>query len=111
MKQYEEYLSAKKQMDAEGKIYNQELAAYNYSVNAAITDGAKKKTYSDAKNMRPTREIEKQSKSHKEKISSRIKKEPVKTIPQSEIKENAPKDSTPQYTDFNDALNDYWNED
>lgn len=111
MKQYEEYLTAKKQMDAEGRIYNQDLAAYNYSVNAAITDRAKKKTYSDSKNMRPTREIEKQSRSHEEKISLRLEEEPIKAISQSESEDTASKIPTPQYDNFNDALNDYWNED
>lgn len=114
MKQYDEYLSSKRQMDAEGKVYNQELAAYNYSVNAALLDEAKKKSYSDYKNMRRTREIEKQTKSHKEKIYSKldnttIEETTINTIPEtteiSKISEN-PK---VEYTDFSEAFEDFSN--
>ena len=57
MKQYEDYLKKKKQMNAEGKVHNQEVSAFNYAVNATVVDEAKKKTISDHKNMRPAREL------------------------------------------------------
>ena len=109
MKQYEDYLKKKKQMDAEGRVHNQELSAFNYVVNAAVVDEAKKETISDPKNMRPARELEKQIVSHEGSITSRIetstefpKKEP------DEIPDNAIVDNGKDYDNFEEALEDFW---
>ena len=117
MKQYEDYLFAKKQMNAKGEIYNQELSAYSYSVNASIVDSAKKETYSESKNMRPARELEKQKVSRKGKISTRIKEvsaiEETETpqIPnKAEEKANTPEKKDKKYKDFKEALGDFWDE-
>ena len=109
MKQYEDYLKKKKQMDAEGKIHNQELAAFNYSVNAAVVAEAKKETFSDNKMMRPAREIEKQAVSHKESITSRVEA----TVELSEknqkvIEPAASFNNSKDYQNFEEALEDFW---
>lgn len=109
MKQYEDYLKKKKRMDAEGRVHNQELSAFNYAVNAAIVDEAKKEAISDFKNMRPARELEKQIVSHEGSITVRIKtsqelpqKEPVEFI------DNATVDNGKDYDNFEEALEDFW---
>ena len=109
MKQYEDYLKKKKQMDAEGRIHNQELSVFNYAVNAAVVDEAKKETISDSKNMRPARELEKQSVSHEGNIMTRIEtssetsqKEPI-TIP-----DDVTVDNGKDYNNFEEALEDFW---
>lgn len=109
IKQYEDYLKKKKQMDAEGKIHNQELAAFNYSVNAAVVAEAKKETFSDNKMMRPAREIEKQAVSHKESITSRVEA----TVELSEknqkvIEPAASFNNSKDYQNFEEALEDFW---
>ena len=95
-------------MDAEGRIYNQELAAFNYSVNAAIVKSAKKETMSDSKEMRPVREAEKQRISYNENIASRMgmEKEIPATPEISEVESKA-KSFEKDYVDFNDALEDF----
>ena len=108
MKQWEDYRKTKAQMDAEGRIYNQELAAFNYSVNAAIVKSAKKETMSDSKEMRPVREAEKQRISYNENIASRMgmEKEIPATPEISEVESKA-KSFEKDYVDFNDALEDF----
>ena len=68
MKEYENYISFKREMNATGRVYNEEISAYRHAVNASIVNEAKKESYSEVKNMRPAREIEKQSVSSKNRI-------------------------------------------
>ena len=109
MKQYEDYLKKKRQMDAEGRIHNQELSAFNHAVNAAVVDEAKKDTFSNPKEMRSAREIEKQTVSHKGSIASRISSPDI--IP--EKKPDAISDKTvtrnegKDYESFEEALADF----
>ena len=72
MKQYEEYLKGKKELLAEGRINNEELSAFTYAMNNNIVVEATKPMLPSVKNMRPTREIEKQAKSKSNKISQRL---------------------------------------
>ena len=109
MKQYEDYLKKKKQMDAEGRVHNQELSAFNYAVNAAVVDEAKKETLSDPKNMRSARELEKQTVSHEGSITARI--ETSSELPEKELvelPENATVDNGKDYDNFEEALEDFW---
>ena len=75
MKQWEDYNKEKKRLQAEGIVYNQELSAYNYVVNDSIVSDAIKSsppTVTNKKDMRSTREIEKQAVSSKNRIETRI---------------------------------------
>lgn len=117
-KQYEDYHKLKKQMDAEGRFYNEELAVFNYSVNASVVAGAKKNTYSEVKNMRPAREAEKQAVSHKNRIASKM--DSIQMLPRtSEIGDEFDNDisvgeeklvgkATKDYSNFEEALEDFW---
>ena len=78
-------------------------------MNAAVVDEAKKETISDSKNMRPARELEKQSVSHEGNIMTRIEtsseisqKEPI-TIP-----DDVTVDNGKDYNNFEEALEDFW---
>lgn len=109
MKQYEDCLRQKKRMDAKGRVHNQELAAFNYAVNATIVDDAKKKTFSDSKMMRPAREFEKQIVSHEGTITARIEDEPQ--ITEKKQKKTQATSSTgdgKDYENFEEALADFW---
>lgn len=72
MKQYEDYYNARKKMNAEGKIHNEELFAFNYAVNTTIIRDSKKETYSNQKKIRSAREFEKQAVSSEGKMSTRL---------------------------------------
>lgn len=104
MKQWEDYRKTKAQMDAEGRIYNQELSAFNYSVNAAIVESAKKETMSDSKEMRPAREAEKQRISHSENIASRMEIPDIQNALEEETEIEEPEKF---YVDFEDAIEDF----
>ena len=91
-------------MDAEGRIYNQELSAFNYSVNAAIVESAKKETMSDSKEMRPAREAEKQRISHSENIASRMEIPDIQNALEEETEIEEPEKD---YVDFEDAIEDF----
>lgn len=75
MKEWEDYRKGKKQLDAEGRVHNEEISAFNYAVNDSIVSTAKKEVYSDCKDMRPARESEKQLVSSEGKIATRLEEE------------------------------------
>ena len=108
MKQYEDYLKTKKKMDAEGKVHNQELAAFNYAVNAVVVDEAKKDTFSDSKMMRPARELEKQKVSHEGSITSRVESTPGILAKEVKAVEEKPVSTRKNYQNFEEALEDFW---
>ena len=113
MKQWEDYLREKAQMDAEGRVYNQNLAVYNYAVNTSIVDGAKKETMSDSKNMRPAREMEKQIVSYQDRIALRMDEtssemEEFQEVSQIVSSEENDSGEKKEWEDFGDALEDYW---
>lgn len=108
MKQYEDYLKTKKKMDAEGRILNQEIAAFNYAVNAAVVDEAKKNTFSDSKMMRTAREFEKQKVSHRGSITTRVKSIPDILVKEEKAIEEKPVSPSKNYQNFEEALEDFW---
>lgn len=79
MKEYEEYYKAHKSMNAKGRVHNEELSAFSYAVNQSIVSDATKESYSDKKNMRVNRELEKQMISSGGKIETRLEDIKVKT--------------------------------
>lgn len=125
MKQWEDYRRARKQMDAKGEIHNQEISAYNYAVNAAIVDAAKKKSFSDSKQMRSMRENEKQAISNRGKISKRLEsdehinnakqianidiQEDTQLIAKSTVEKEQKNDKfVSKYSNWDEALEDAW---
>ena len=65
-----------------GRIQNEDLSAFNYSVNQEIVESAQKNTYSDKKNIRVTRELEKQKVSRENNIAQRLQDEDTKVLPE-----------------------------
>ena len=61
-KEWNDYRKGKSQLDAKGRIQNEDLSAFNYSVNQEIVESAQK-TLILIKNMRVTRNL-KSKKSH-----------------------------------------------
>lgn len=109
MKQYEDYLEKKKKMDMEGKIHNQELAAHNYAFDAAVVDDAKKTTFSSTKNIRSSKELEKQAVSHEGKMIDRLDDTPKITEAPHEEEKAAENPIETGYTSFKEALDDFRN--
>jgi len=90
MKQYEDYRKEHKEINAKGRVHNEELSAFNYAVNDTITSDAKKATYSDAKDMRPARETEKQMISSEGKIATRLEHKSTNVIEKTTVIEEIP---------------------
>ena len=120
MKQYEDFLKGKRELLAEGKVNNEELSAFTYAMNNNIVAEAQKPSLPEYKNMRPTREIEKQAKSKSNRISQRLettKQEDVLDVvelvepevmaekPVKEINNN--KSILPTYNSWDEALEDW----
>ncbi len=106
MKQWDDIRKIKSQMNAEGRIHNEEVEAFNYLVNASLVDEAKKNSYSDNKNMRPARELEKQLVSSEERIAQRLSlTEEVEIIDETTIEE---KPKIKEYETWEEALEDFW---
>lgn len=95
-KEWNDYRKSKHQLDAHGRIQNEELSAFNYLVNQEIVGSAQKDTYSDKKNMRVTRELEKQKVSHDNNIEQRLQNEETKTLPEKDGEKILVKEKTKQ---------------
>lgn len=95
-KEWNDYRKGKHQLDAHGRIQNEDLSAFNYSVNQEIVASAQKDTYSDKKNMRVTRELEKQKVSHDNNIEQRLQNEETKTLPEKDGEKILVKEKTKQ---------------
>ena len=95
-KEWNDYKKGKHQLDAHGRIQNEELSAFNYLVNQEIVGSAQKDTYSDKKNMRVTRELEKQKVSHDNNIEQRLQNEETKTLPEKDGEKILVKEKTKQ---------------
>lgn len=95
-KEWNDYRKGKHQLDAHGRIQNEDLSAFNYSVNQEIVASAQKDTYSDKKNMRVTRELEKQKVSHDNSIEQRLQNEETKTLPEKDGEKIMVKEKTKQ---------------
>ena len=88
MKEWEDYRKSKKQLDAEGRVHNEEISAFNYAVNDSVVTSVKKETYSDKSDMRSNREAEKQLVSAKGRMEKRLtKSENIEALPQVEQKD------------------------
>lgn len=119
MKQYEDFLKGKRELLAEGRVNNEELSAFNYAMNNTIVEEATKPALPSAKNMRPTREIEKQEKSKSNKISKRLESPKPKELKTDDAlieefiedfkQENQPKKPTTidTYSSWDEALEDW----
>jgi hypothetical protein len=118
MKQYEDFLKGKRELLAEGKVNNEEISAFNYALNNTIVEEATKPMLPDVKNMRPSREIEKQAKSKSNRISKRLEtqklietnEEPpivVEDIPKSIFEQSKNKPALPTYNNWDEALEDW----
>lgn len=95
-KEWNDYRKGKHQLDAHGRIQNEDLSAFNYSVNQEIVASAQKDTYSDKKNMRVTRELEKQKVSHDNNIEQRLQNEETKILPEKDVEKIPVKEKTKQ---------------
>lgn len=95
-KEWNDYRKGKHQLDANGRIQNEDISAFNYSVNQEIVASAQKDTYSDKKNMRVTRELEKQKVSHDNNIEQRLQNEQTKILPEKDVEKIPVKEKTNQ---------------
>ena len=95
-KEWNDYRKGKHQLDANGRIQNEDISAFNYSVNQEIVASAQKDTYSDKKNMRVTRELEKQKVSHDNNIEQRLQNEQTKILPEKDVEKIPVKEKTKQ---------------
>ena len=109
MKQYEEYYSAKKKMQAKGRIDNEKIDSAVYANNESIVKSAKKNVHSRTTDIRSSREIDKQKVSYEGKISTRLenKDETSKNISADEQKENGVTEYR-DYASFEEALQDFY---
>ena len=114
MKEYEDYLIAKKKMDATGEVMNQNMDAYTYAVNEMIANSTKSVT-SDSLHMREAREKEKQKVSRQHAIdyllpesTDVINTDIVNTKKQESVKEAGNNRPLKEYSSFDDALADMW---
>jgi hypothetical protein len=109
MKQYEEYYRAKKKMQAKGRIDNEKIDTAVYANNESIVKSAKKNVHSRTKDIRSSREIDKQKVSYEGKISTRLesKDETSKNISADEQKENGVTEYR-DYASFEEALQDFY---
>lgn len=109
MKQYEEYYSAKKKMQAKGRIDNEKIDTAVYANNESIIKSAKKNVHSRTKDIRSSREIDKQKVSYEGKISTRLESEDKtsKNISADDQKENSVTEYR-DYASFEEALQDFY---
>jgi hypothetical protein len=107
LKQYEDYLHGKNELLAEGRIHNEELSAFGYAVNHSIVQEADKQMLPDSKNMRQSREIEKQAKSQSNKISKRLKMAPKQPVIEAPAEPVKPKNVIDTYSSWEEALEDF----
>lgn len=115
MTEYEDFLHHKRLMNAEGKVHNEELSAYNYAVNETIVKEAKKKTPSSKKNMTEARREEKQFISASNNMAQRLQKELpepdiVEALPEPKPAIEEPKQKRERYSSFDEALEDLWDQ-
>lgn len=104
MKQYEDFRKGKKELLAAGRINNEELSAFNYALNHSIVEEVTKPMLPSAKDMRQTREIEKQAKSKSNKISKRLESKNQLPLPTEEIAEiQTPPENTTSETPTNNT--------
>ena len=104
-KEYEDYKANKGLMDAKGKIHNEQLSSYLYSVNESIVDSAKKDSYSKTKEISPNREEQKQLVSKQNSIVDRL--DSLENKPKVENKKQEEKEEFTEFTSWQDAIDDF----
>ena len=104
-KEYEGYKANKGLMDAKGKIHNEQLSSYLYSVNESIVDNAKKDSYSKTKEISPNREEQKQLVSKQNSIVDRL--DSLEDKPKVKNKKQEEKEELTEFTSWQDAIDDF----
>ena len=104
-KEYEDYKANKGLMDAKGKVHNEQLSSYLYSVNESIVDNAKKDSYSKTKEISPNREEQKQLVSKQNSIVDRL--DSLENKPKVENKKQEEKEELTEFTSWQDAIDDF----
>lgn len=110
MKEWEDFKSMKGQMDAAGRIHNEELSAFNYAINDKVVKSAKKEFYSDQHDMRVVREVEKQLVSAEGRIADKFEDEEQKQVKELQDKEDKPLDKENMPQTFEEAFKMYFND-
>ncbi|MCD8012514.1 MAG: transposase family protein [Lachnospiraceae bacterium] len=131
MKEWSDYQRLKKEMDAKGRVHNEQLSAYSYAVNAGIVDEAKRENFSSDRNIRQNRAEEKQaissqgrmqgyldrkeekqlalaerSKTVEEEIAEKIEKG-VTNEPKTDKQVSTSQPSRKEYSSFEEAFKDF----
>lgn len=116
MKQWNDYLKAIRQMDADGRRYNESIRTFGYSVNAAIVReavGKSSASVSDDKKMHEARELEKQRVSNLKKMSTEEfvidDGETVQEYIEDTAEEKEKHNDIENEENFEEALSDFWN--
>ena len=104
-KEYEDYKANKGLMDAKGKVHNEQLSSYLYSVNESIVDNAKKDSYSKTKEISPNREEQKQLVSKQNSIVDRL--DSLEDKPKVKNKKQEEKEELTEFTSWQDAIDDF----
>ena len=104
-KEYEDFKANKGLMDAKGKIHNEQLSSYLYSVNESIVDNAKKDSYSKTKEISSNREEQKQLVSKQNSIVDRL--DSLENKPKVENKKQEEKEELTEFTSWQDAIDDF----
>lgn len=104
-KEYEDFKANKGLMDAKGKVHNEQLSSYLYSVNESIVDNAKKDSYSKTKEISPNREEQKQLVSKQNSIVDRL--DSLENKPKVENKKQEEKEELTEFTSWQDAIDDF----
>ena len=92
-------------MDAKGKVHNEQLSSYLYSVNESIVDNAKKDSYSKTKEISPNREEQKQLVSKQNSIVDRL--DSLEDKPKVKNKKQEEKEELTEFTSWQDAIDDF----
>ena len=114
-KEYEDFKKGKKLMDAKGRVHNEQLSSYLYSVDESIVNLAKKDSYSSDKNIKESREEQKQLVSKENNIAKRlnnlnqtIETDSAKLLEKVESKDNNNKNEEfKTYSSWEEAMDDF----
>ena len=114
-KEYEDFKKGKKLMDAKGRVHNEQLSSYLYSVDESIVNLAKKDSYSSDKNIKESREEQKQLVSKENNIAKRlnnlnqtIETDSAKLLEKAESKDNNNKNEEfKTYSSWEEAMDDF----
>lgn len=110
LKQLKDIRKLKGKSDSEGRIHNENVSAGQYAAFSSIIAASEKETYSDTKNMRETREADKQIVSHNNDIMSRLLSDDAfaDTAVTSEETASNTIAKPKEYKDFKEAIQDMY---